>query len=66
MAHTINLQVAGRLEETAGLLRDQGADSYRVVITAARGSLAGWRVVAGRAAECQAHYAGNAPERMAS
>jgi putative hydrolase len=30
MAHTINLQVAGRLDETARLLRDQGADPYRV------------------------------------
>jgi len=30
MAHTINLQVAGRLEEAARLLREQGADPYRV------------------------------------
>ena len=30
MAHTINLHVAGRLEEAARLLRDQGADPYRV------------------------------------
>ncbi|OFW05226.1 MAG: hypothetical protein A3I61_10750 [Acidobacteria bacterium RIFCSPLOWO2_02_FULL_68_18] len=30
MAHTINLQVAGRLEEAARLLRDQDADPYRV------------------------------------
>jgi DNA polymerase (family X) len=30
MAHRLNEDVAGRLEETARLLRDQGADSYRV------------------------------------
>ncbi|HEY5619414.1 MAG TPA: helix-hairpin-helix domain-containing protein [Vicinamibacterales bacterium] len=30
MAHTINLQVAGRLEEAARLLREQGADPFRV------------------------------------
>ena len=30
MAHTINLHVAGRLEEAARLLREQGADPYRV------------------------------------
>lgn len=30
MAHSINLQVAGRLEEAARLLREQGADPYRV------------------------------------
>lgn len=30
MAHTINLHVAGRLEEAARLLRDQGAAPYRV------------------------------------
>ncbi|MGH9258022.1 MAG: helix-hairpin-helix domain-containing protein [Vicinamibacterales bacterium] len=30
MAHAINLHVAGRLEEAARLLRDQGADPYRV------------------------------------
>ena len=30
MAHTINLHIAGRLEEAARLLRDQGADPYRV------------------------------------
>lgn len=30
MAHSINLHVAGRLEEAARLLRDQGADPYRV------------------------------------
>ena len=30
MAHTINLHVAGRLEEAARLLRDEGADPYRV------------------------------------
>jgi putative hydrolase len=30
MAHAINEQIAGRLEEAARLLRDQGADVYRV------------------------------------
>jgi hypothetical protein len=30
MAHTVNEQIAGRLEEAARLLRDQGADPYRV------------------------------------
>ena len=30
MAYLVNEQVAGRLEEAAGLLRDQGADRYRV------------------------------------
>lgn len=30
MAHRLNEQVAGRLEEAARLLRDQGADRYRV------------------------------------
>jgi hypothetical protein len=30
MAHTINLHVAGRLEEAARLLRNQGSDPYRV------------------------------------
>jgi DNA polymerase/3'-5' exonuclease PolX len=30
MAHTVNAQIAGRLEEAARLLRDQGADPYRV------------------------------------
>jgi len=30
MAHRINQHVAGRLEEAASLLRDQGADPYRV------------------------------------
>jgi hypothetical protein len=30
MAHRVNEQIAGRLEEAARLLRDQGADRYRV------------------------------------
>jgi DNA polymerase (family X) len=30
MPHTVNEQIAGRLEEAARLLRDQGADPYRV------------------------------------
>ncbi|MBI4266600.1 MAG: DNA-binding protein [Acidobacteria bacterium] len=30
MAHALNQHIAGRLEETARLLRDQGADPYRV------------------------------------
>ena len=30
MAHAVNEQIAGRLEEAARLLRDQGADPYRV------------------------------------
>lgn len=43
MAHTINLQVAGRLEEAARLLREQGADPFRVrayrrAATSVRGS----------------------------
>ncbi len=43
MAHRVNQDVAGRLEEAARLLRDQGADPYRVnayrrAATAVRGS----------------------------
>src|SRR5688572_27705685 len=30
MAHRVNEEIAGRLEETARLLHDQGADRYRV------------------------------------
>jgi hypothetical protein len=66
MSASENRQIADRLEEAARLLRDQGADAYRVdrlrlpteqqftVITASRGELHGRRIVAGRERESAA------------
>jgi DNA polymerase (family 10) len=66
-SNTARAHRAGKTDDWVVLYEDEGGDErLHTVITANHGPLAGWRVVAGREAECEAYYAGNSPERIAS
>jgi len=60
-SNTARAHRAGKTGDWVVLYEDEGSgERLHTVITADRGPLAGWRVVAGRERECEAYYAGRA------
>jgi len=60
-SNTARAHRAGKTRDWVVLYEDEGSgERLHTVITADRGPLAGWRVVAGREQECEAYYAGRA------
>jgi hypothetical protein len=66
-SNTARAHRAGKTSDWVVLYEDEGSgERPHTVITADRGPCAGWRVVAGREAECEVYYAAWPPERIAS
>jgi hypothetical protein len=66
-SNTARAHRAGKTGDWVVLYEDEGGgERLYTVITATRSSLAGWRIVAGREAECERYYAAGSPERLAS